>query len=718
MASKFFNKPQLGQTQLEQAERTNLTGVDNEANAQAAQAERSLELLSGLTKGVANIGTAIAGKYQDNINAKNRLESGKELPSYQQRVEQELAAIPNLEAFSRQDMDAKLREINESFMNNYDGKPYNKQLRDDINKLQGNIIGQMLTSRDRLHVQKVTDATSEEASSLGQQYGAGTLDEDGLMLAIDSLLDESTIAHQVPTSSELELSEDAREKYKTLTKRQAIDSVLKGLMVQTGRPANSRVADFIGSKSFRKSLGIGDTDSEYNKLVDFAKKKGIKADKFKYSNDLDSLKEKLYGATNLGLAVDIDMKVKEFRSSGNQLTAKDEHRLRKEFKAENNLLGNSDAYVSQLLVGRDTTANMTGKQKQAIYNRAFTNILDITAQGASIGNISGSLGIAENQKAFKDYIQSGGKIPKAVIGLFDVPAGADVDKWNEANAAIMSMEAASAGSGFSIESIIGVNQVSKIRGLSRLLNDDKLDEATKKTAIEAFHTRSATFNSKGYLQGTVNTRLDPTWLDEVSKDAPWTTDDFISSRQNADEIAGNYQAYRLAGHDDSKARELALELFEESNTNFEMPNGGEIAIPLEHKYLNNESILAFSKDSNRFPSLKLQRDDLEILTGEGWISEWRLDRNISIQKSYNFAKTGKYDMMFDGKLVKDSSFTYDELEEYISTLDHKQRSKITGVKSERPFKEVEKEALSNRKRNIEDDASTHRRMQHIFDLTI
>ena len=375
-------------------------------------------------------------------------------------------------------------------------------------------------------------------------------------------------------------------------------------------------------------------------------------------------------------------------------------------------------YISQLLVGKDTTAHMTSKEKQAVYNRSFTNILDITAQGASIGNISGSLGIAENQKAFKDYIQSGGKIPKAVIGLFDVPAGADVEKWNEANAAIMSMEAASAGSGFSIESIIGVNQVSKIRGLSRLLNDDNLDEATKKTAIEAFHTRSATFNSKGYLQGTESTRVDPEWIDGVSKDAPWTTDDFVSSQQNADEIAGNYQAYRLAGHDESKAQELALELFKESNNNFEMPNGAEIAIPTAHKYLNNASILSFAKDSARFPSLKLQQDDLQTLTGEGWIADWRLERNISIQKSYNFAKTGRYDMMFDGRLVKDSAFTYDELEEHIGTLGHKQRSVITGIKSERPFKEVEQEALSTRKRNIKDKRSSQETMQHIFDLTI
>ena len=712
--AKFFNKPQLGQTNIQQAEQTSLSGVDNAANTKAARADKSIEMLMGVTNSALNF----AGKYNANIEATRRLQSGEQIPKYQQRVRAEMSQIQNLEALSSEEMESKIKEINESFMEGYDDSPYRDQLKNDLGSMKKNVLNQMLMGRDNLHIKKVSDATAGKATSFANQFSEGNLSLQDMESNIAKLVDDSMIAHQVPTSNELGIDDASREKYMSLTRKQAVDSVMRGVMVQVGNPKNSNVAKYIGTKSFRDNMGISDGDEDYNKLVSVAANKGAKADKFNYTQGVDTFKGSLYTMTNQGVTVDIDKQVANFKAQGKELSPQDEHKLRKEFNIENGVVTTSADYVKGLTIGKDVTAGMSSKEREAIYNRSFTDTLGITDSGASIGNISGSLGVAENQQSFKDYIQSGGKMPKAVIGLFDVPAGADVDKWNEANAAIMSMEASAAGSGYSVEEIIGVKQVSKIRGLSRLLNDDTMDEATKKNAIEAFHTRSTTFNSKGYLQGTEATRIDPEWIEDVSKDAAWTTDDYVSNQQNADEIAGNYQAYRLAGHDASTAQSMALDLFKESNTSFEMPDGGEIVIPKAHIYLNNESIIAFAKDASRFPSIKEQRDDIALLTGEGWISEWRADRNISIQKSYNFSKTGKYDMLFDGKLVKDSSFTYSEMQDFIGTVDHKTRAKITGVKSERPFKEIEAEALGQRKKNIKGKLSSEERMQHIFDLTI
>ena len=713
MANKFFNAPQLGGANLTQAAQTNETGVDNNANAQAQQANRGVDFLLNM----AGSATQIYGKYQQNLEAKGRLESQREIPFYVNMMQKELEATENLDSMGRDALNSKFDEVTEKFIGMYEGKPYNQQLRDDIESMRSQVLTQMISKRDALHVQKVSDATSERASSLGEQFASGTIGEEDLRTMMSELMSESSLAHQVGSSTELDLPDDMREKYQGLTKQQARDAILKGLMIQTGRPKNSKVANILASEDFREMMGVSSTDEDYNKLVAHAFKKGEKADKLVYEQGMTSFKEQLYNITNQGIPVNIDMEIEGFKNSGRELTAQDEHKLRKEFKSQNDLVTNASTYISNLKEGKDVTARMEPKQQQEVYNRAFTDVLGITESGASIGNISGSLGLPENQQAFKDYIQSGGKIPKDVIGLFDVPAGAGVDKWNQANEAIMSMEVAAAGSGYSIESLIGVNQVSKVRGLSKLLNDDNMDEATKKNAIEAFHTQSTSFNSKGYLAGTQETKIDTEWLSSVSKDAPWTTDDYVSDLQNADEIAGNYQAYRLAGHDESTAQKMALDLFKESNTNFEMPNGGEIVIPRDHVYLNNESILAFAKDASRFPSIQEQRDDIALLTGDTWISEWRADRNISIQKSYNFAKTGKYDMLFDGKLVKDSSFTYEELQDFISNTDYKTREKITGVKGNRPFKEVEAEALENRKKKIKNIYKPDYR-QNIFDLKI
>lgn len=714
MAGKFFNKPQLSQTKLQQSEITNKSGVDNAANTKAAQVDKSIELLTGA------IGSTIGivGAYQENIEAASRLASGKEMNVYQTKIRNELSKIPNIEAFGRKEMDKKVKEINESFMEGYKDKPFRDQLSTDISRLTGDVIGQMITSRDNVYVQKVTDNTAEKASSLAQQYANKTLDYHEYKASVEILVDESMIAHQVPTSSELDLPDSAREKYRSLTRQQSIDAVLRGTMVQVGEPENSRISDFLDDSDFRKTMGKRDTDEEYNKLVAFAQKKGIQADKFKYTTDINSLKEGLYKSTNLGMAVDVDKSVKDFKALGNKLTAKDEHKLRKEFKDENSLVVSSDKYRKQLSTGVDSTVHMTPKKRDATQSRAFSDVLEQTTDGISVGGMLGALSKDTIQHNFFEYMRDGGAIPKDVRRLIDVPAGATSEKWSEANALIMSMEAASMNSGRSIEKTLGVVQVSKVRGLSRLLNDTRMDGATKKSALDAFHLNSTSFTSKGYLTGTPETKLDPEWLQDVSKDANWTTDDFVSSNQNGAEIEGNYQAFRLAGQDDSSAKDMALELFKESNKGFEMPDGGEIVLPVEHKYLNNESILAFSRDSSRFPSIANDRLDRESTTGLGWIADWRMDRNTSIRKSHDFAKSGKYDMLFNGRLVGDSSFTYSEMEDFISKQDAETRTKITGVKTNRPFSEVEEEALEQRERNIKRKDERFEHMLLLNDLSL
>ena len=89
----------------------------------------------------------------------------------------------------------------------------------------------------------------------------------------------------------------------------------------------------------------------------------------------------------------------------------------------------------------------------------------------------------------------------------------------------------------------------------------------------------------------------------------------------------------------------------------------------------------------------------------------------------NDAKNGKYDMLYRGNLVKNSSFTYEEMQDFISKQDYETRSKITGVKTVRSFKEVEAEAFENRKKKVnkrmsDAEINTIDPMQHLFDLKI
>jgi hypothetical protein len=722
MASKFFNKPQLGQAQLSNSQQSNLPTNDRSAEIKAQQAARNIEQLSGLGQKVVS---QVTGKYLENMDAKNRLASGKQRPEFLAYVDSQIAQTENFESLGSEGLQQKYREFSQGFMDQHKDKPYSGQLEKDLDQMGERMLGNMMQKRDTMHTQIVSDSAAEGASNAAQMYSEGLIDVEQMQGRLAQLSYDSTLAFQVPSSSELDLNDDSRGKYQGLTRTQSNEAILKGIMIQTGKPNNSRVAELIDNPTFRKELGISPTDEDYNKLVKVAYQKGARADKVNYEQGLDSFKESLYTKTNQGYEVDIDRELQRFTDSGQGITAQDEHSLRKKFKEENKTNLTAINYREGLKGGKDLSAGLTKKDREAVFERSFTDVLGINDMGISIESVSSSLSEKEGQVGFSEYIKSGGKVPDKFVQMFDVPAGSSAEKWSRASAAIVSMQAAATGSGQSVEEIIGVNSVAKIRGMSRIYNDPDMEGAVKQNAIDALQTQSTSFNSKGYLKGTSEQPIDNEWLSSVSKDAPWTTDDYVSDQQNAAEIAGNYHAYRMAGNSEEDAQELANDLFNKSNKSFEMSNGGEIIIPVKHKNLNNISIEEFSKslDSNgspRFPSLQEQRQDLEVSTGQGWISEWRARTNISFQKSYNYGKTGKYDMLYNGKLVDQSSFSYDELENFISQSPSKLREKMTGGKH-RSIQEVEESALGKRKQNIkgkQNQAKIDLRIQSLFDLGI
>ena len=723
MASKFFNRPQLGQAQLSNAQQSNLPSEDVQATRRAQLAAKSIETLASLGQKVTR---NVTGAYLDNIDAKNKLESNTLREPFMSRVQLDLTNTENLESYSDEDLASKYTEYSENYLKEHKDKPYSNQLRQDLEMMKPTMLTNMRKNRDAVHTKKVTDNTIQGASNVAQMFSKGLIDKEQYYGRMGELAHDATFAFQVPSSSKVPLSDQGRDNYMTkVTNPQALKAILKGIMIQTGEPNNSVIANDMASPEFKKAFNISDTNEEYNQMLEVVKKKGARADKINYKEGLDGFKESLYTKTNQGFTVDIDRELQAFTDSGKTITAQDEHSLRKSFEDENKTNLTSVNYRDNLKGGKDITAGLTKKKRESVYERSFTDVLDINEEGISIDTVSSSLSGKNGQVEFGEYIKSGGKVPDKFVKMFDVPAGSSAEKWDKANGAIVLMQAAATGSGQSVEEIIGVNSVAKIRGMSRIYNDPNMEGAVKQNAIDALQTQSTSFNSKGYLKGTAEQPIDNEWLTSVSKDAPWTTDDYVSDQQNASEIAGNYHAYRMAGNSEADAKELALDLFNKSNRSFEMSNGGEIIIPVKHKNLNNISIEEFSKslDANgksRFPSLKQQRDDLEISTGQGWISEWRARTNISFQKSYNYGKTGKYDMLYNGKLVDQSSFSYEELEEFIAQSPSKLREKMTGGKHQ-SIQEIEESALSNRRKNIKgkkNQANIDMRIQSLFDLGI
>lgn len=719
MASKFFQRPQLGQAALTNAQQSTLPDNDVKAERKAQQAARSIESLSGLGQ---KLVSGVTGTYLENVKAKDRLQSGQQRPFFIEHVNKGINETENFESLSDEGLKQKYKEFSESFHEQYADKPYAHQLRSDMEQMSERMLANMMKKRGAMHQKIVFDATAESASNIAQMFAEGLITEEQVQGRLAQISFDSTIGFQDPVSSNLDLKDETRGNYLKVTRAQSNEAILRGMMIQTGKPANSKVAELLDNDVFRKELGISPTDTEYNKLVRIAYAKGAKADKVNYDNGIDSFKESLYQQTNQGFNVNIDAEIEKFTTSGQLLTSQDEHKIRKAFKGENELNTNSLKYREGLLEGKDYSAGMSKKHREILFEKSFDNVLDLNGADITIENVSAALSSRSGQVGFSDYVKSGGKIPDKFIQMFDVPAGSSAEKWSRASAALVSMQAAATGSGQSIEEIIGVKAVTKIRGMSRIYNDPDMEGSIKQNAIDALQTQSTSFNSKGYLKGTQEAPIDNEWLSDVSKDANWTTDDYVSDQQNADEIAGNYHAYRMAGNSDGDAKELALNLFNKSNRSFEMSTGGEIIIPVKHKNLNNISIDEFSKSTDkdgnpRFPSLQQQREDLELSTGEGWISEWRARTNISFQKSYNYGKTGNYDMLYNGKLVERASFSYSELEEFIAKSPSKLREKMIGGKH-RSLQEVEEDALTNRRKSVEIKQDQRSLEQHLFDLKI
>lgn len=726
MASKFFQRPSLGQANLTDSQKTTLRGSDQKA---VDKARLAAEGINRLNSGIIGTAQTLSAKYIDNIQAKNRLESSKQTPFFISHVENEIANTENFETLGAQGLQDKYREYSESFLENYKDSPFRDQLQQDLESMSQSMLANMLKKRDAIHTRKVTDSTADGAAAIADMFSQGLIDGDQVKGRLSELMFDSTVAFQTPSSSELELDEDTRGKYQGLTKQQAKEAILRGIMVKAGEPNNSSIARLLDSDEFRKSMGYSKSDPEYNQLVAQAYKQGAKADKVNYENNLDTLKNTLYDKVNTGVVIDVDSSIESFKAEGNELTPEDEFKVRRIFKVENDTTVNANNYRMGLLDGKDTSTGLTRKERETVYEKAFSDVLGFSKDDMTIENVNAALSTRSGQVEFGDYIKSGGKLPDKFKKMFNVPAGASEEKWDQAAATLATLQAASTGSGQSIEQLIGVNEVAKVRGMARILNDPNMEGAVKQNAIESLQTNSANFNSKGYLRGSEDKQVDKEWLNDVSKDAPWTTDDYVSDLQNADEIEGNYNAYRLAGMSDEDAKEAAVDLFNKSNRAMEMSNGDEIAVPVAHKYLNNITINEFAKSMTtdargntvpRFPSIMQQIEELEMTTGEGYISEWRARTNISFQKAHDFGKTKNYNMLYNGRLVENATFNYSEIEDFIAKSPSKLKEKMTGIEH-RSFDEVEKEALEKRQENIDARSSQEsllRQMDDVFNLKI
>jgi len=690
---KFFNKPQMGQVQLNQAQRTNLQGQDIRAQQKAENAAKGIDMLSGMAQ---QLVTSADGIYSRNLQEKHRIASAKLRNDFLKHVEDNIKNTKDFDYTSDDGLKQKYKEYSDSFLEKHKDEPFIHQLRSDLEGYGAQVVPSMYSRRDAISTQKVSDYTSQVGLDNSNMYSKGLMSDKAYLQEASNTIQSSTEALQTPSSSSVPLSEEQREVgYKGLLIGDARKAYMKGVAIQLANPENSKLANLVQTEEFMELVGVNASDEDYQKLVGVAIRKGQQADKANYKTALVGFKEALYVQTNQGVSVDVGLAVERFKASGQPLTAEDEHKIRKEFKGQNELLSNTSNYLETLSNKRyDITSTMDKKKRESIYDRAFTDIMEIAGEPPSIDVVNSQLSNPVVVSKLQDYLEVNGQLPERFTKQFDIPSGISIkddNKWLEANKLVNKLDSITVGTDRSVEELIGAVEVSKVRGIARILEDTSLTRPEKTEALELLSKKITTYNTSGYIKSIDGDTVDKTWLQEVASNAPDTTDDYVGIKQNADEIEHYYNLQKLANVPDKIAKERAVEIFKKNNVSFEMPNGDEIAIPKKHDLISEDGIIAYARTLKEYEEAS---SSPWFGSGDNWFDQWSNESELSISRGVGFGQTQKYNVYYGDKFLK--SFSYDDYVKVISNPDKIGNDYYEKIFNKRDRKQQIKESLKVR----------------------
>lgn len=690
---KFFNKPQMGQVQLNQAQRTNLQGQDIRAQQKAENAAKGIDMLSGMAQ---QLVTSADGIYSRNLQEKHRIASAKLRNDFLKHVEDNIKNTKDFDYTSDDGLKQKYKEYSDSFLEKHKDEPFIHQLRSDLEGYGAQVVPSMYSRRDAISTQKVSDYTSQVGLDNSNMYSKGLMSDKAYLQEASNTIQSSTEALQTPSSSSVPLSEEQREVgYKGLLIGDARKAYMKGVAIQLANPENSKLANLVQTEEFMELVGVNASDEDYQKLVGVAIRKGQQADKANYKTALGGFKEALYVQTNQGVSVDVGLAVERFKASGQPLTAEDEHKIRKEFKGQNELLSNTSNYLETLSNKRyDITSTMDKKKRESIYDRAFTDIMEIAGEPPSIDVVNSQLSNPVVVSKLQDYLEVNGQLPERFTKQFDIPSGISIkddNKWLEANKLVNKLDSITVGTDRSVEELIGAVEVSKVRGIARILEDTSLTRPEKTEALELLSKKITTYNTSGYIKSIDGDTVDKTWLQEVASNAPDTTDDYVGIKQNADEIEHYYNLQKLANVPDKIAKERAVEIFKKNNVSFEMPNGDEIAIPKKHDLISEDGIIAYARTLKEYEEAS---SSPWFGSGDNWFDQWSNESELSISRGVGFGQTQKYNVYYGDKFLK--SFSYDDYVKVISNPDKIGNDYYEKIFNKRDRKQQIKESLKVR----------------------
>ena len=143
-------------------------------------------------------------------------------------------------------------------------------------------------------------------------------------------------------------------------------------------------------------------------------------------------------------------------------------------------------------------------------------------------------------------------------------------------------------------------------------------------------------------------------IDDFSKDADWTPDDYINSEFIAKTVKHDFNLYIDSGDEPDDALDKAQKGFKSKHTRLENPDGTHAAISkIEFGANTPDDMLEFALEHPRIKSKNKKGKKWANLYNHGW----SMDDNLGFHPVSNFGKTKLFEIYYNGRPVAGTKFS-------------------------------------------------------------
>lgn len=666
MASNF-QRPQLGQASLRQAQIGNAPTVDRQAHAEADQASANIDSLN-------RIGQTVIKKVSDADKARDINEARR--------------ATANLPS----EVDRRVRRQAEE-----NGIPYRRLSNEELNSYTTQALGEFYDESG------ISDsAYRQEAMQMGDELGIRSLAKFGQVRDAENLkYNTGVITERTSVQANVlhkgGMTEEAF--IKTLgndleldgvalgTESQAKVAQLEGILADVVANGNPEAISILDSEDAKEYF---DGVEGYDNMVQIGKNKSIAVVNKKSAQNFTAIEERVFAIANGGgfssaseVKSILEEELSQYKGTLYEPSEK------KMFKLEQQLLkmaetnGHLEGYQNAKL-NKDSTylknLGLKPKELEAVITQDAKygiGVNDFTPE--TLKNLSdGQLG------SLSKYSGEGLPFPKQMrIWANETPLGG----FEGAKQKYLTFNRLASATGSRVNEIFDKKTMMEMSFMGRLVANGAVEESVKEEQLAEYRSNmSKNVDSYGNYASAdsllvLRDKEVQADIQDFAKDAPWTTDDSSSSAYVARNVSGSIGMYIASGYSNEEAITKSKELFNNTHQHVEMPDGSETVITPEFKQamLDNKStlddlVLYASRQSGVIAANKVQTI-FNGATEGGTFKEDAMD-NISVRPVNNYEKTKEYQIFYDGKLVPNSRFNADSYTKGLSEIKTNDRLKI------------------------------------------